>query len=459
MTQNLKHQRWYLLLFLSSIFFATCSGCKESNGIENHKPENNVPSEVSPSPLDGLVMYEVNPRFYGDQATFQKITQDLPRIKDLGTTVVWLMPIQKPGQLKAIGSPYCIQDYTALNPKYGTSSDLHELVKTAHQLGMKVIIDWVANHTSWDHDWITKHEDWYTKDANGTTTHPGGTNWLDVADLDYESTDLRSAMVDAMRYWVSEYGIDGYRCDYAEGVPLDFWKIAIAALKKESPDLLMLAEGGDNRLYEAGFDLLYGWGAYGRLAAYYQGKGTLSAFLQEVKDETSTIDQRKQRRLRYVTNHDLMSENAMIGVFKSPEAALSAFALSTFVDGVPLLYSSQEVAPTTSLSFFEYRTLDLSAQPEQTQRLKEILSAYTQTVQVRTGSRTVDHAGGVVFITYRTDSEQLLVLVNTTGEQQSAKIPISWARKKVRSLPDGSERILPSEMILPSYKYQVYAIK
>lgn len=447
--------RQYILLLICSLVFVTCSGCKPVSSSED-SPDTTDTEEATPSPLDGLVIYEVNPRFYGENGLFREISKDLPRIKSIGANVLWLMPIQTPGEVKSIGSPYSIRDYISINPRYGTPDDLHELIKAAHSLNMKVFIDWVANHTSWDHTWITTHPEWYSQDASGNIKHPDGTNWLDVADLDYDKSPLRQAMMDAMLYWVKEYNVDGFRCDYAEGVPLDFWRSTVETLKKHNPKLLMLAEGGKSELFNAGFDLVYGWGAYAKLASYYTGKGRLRDFLDSVQEETKSIDQSKHQRLRYITNHDIMSETALMEVFKTPEAALSALALSSLIDGVPLIYSSQELAPSSRLSFFTYQTLDLASESSFSKKQSEILALYASTVSLRRGKRQIGATDGVVTVTYQTDDKNLLIQVNTTGSTKSVNTPISLVRRKAKSMTDQSEITLPSEMTLKPYQYSVY---
>ena len=217
------------------------------------------PAAPTGSAANTDVIYEANPKLFARSGALKAIEGRLDDILDLGADILWLMPIYEQGSLNAIGSPYCVRDYEAVNPDYGTLEDLQSLVATAHDKGMKVILDWVANHTSWDNVWIADHKDWYTQDAGGNIISPEGMGWSDVADLNFDNRELRQAMTEAMSYWIREADVDGFRCDYAEGVPLDFWKEAITALRSEKSDLLMLAEGGESDLYSAGFDLVYGW--------------------------------------------------------------------------------------------------------------------------------------------------------------------------------------------------------
>ncbi|MFN5311437.1 MAG: alpha-amylase family glycosyl hydrolase, partial [Flavobacteriales bacterium] len=217
-----------------------------------------VPLVYVPS-TEQATIYEVNLRAQSSEGNLQGVISKLQHIKDLGTNLIWLMPIYEQGITNSVNSPYCIKDYTKVSPEYGTLSDLRALTDQAHALGMAVIMDWVANHTSWDHPWITEHPEWYSKNSAGQIIIPPGTNWNDVADLNFDQAAMRKAQIDAMKYWVLEANVDGFRCDYADGVPYTFWQDAITQLRAlPNRDLLMLAEGTRTDHYQAGFDLTYG---------------------------------------------------------------------------------------------------------------------------------------------------------------------------------------------------------
>ncbi|MDE5796096.1 MAG: alpha-amylase, partial [Muribaculaceae bacterium] len=198
------------------------------------------------------VIYQANPRFFGEHECLKALTAQLPRISEMGCDIVWIMPVFTPGEENSIGSPYCIRDFKSVNPRYGTMADLKELVNSAHSKGMKVMLDWVANHTSWDHPWITEHPDRYDKDSEGHIVSPEG--WPDVAQLDFNNSATCAAMAEAMSFWVEQAGIDGFRCDYVEGVPQEFWSKTIADLHASHPELIMLAETGNAAYYADGFD-------------------------------------------------------------------------------------------------------------------------------------------------------------------------------------------------------------
>src|SRR5690606_22086266 len=206
--------------------------------------------------------YQVNVRAFSEEGTLNGVRERLDHIKTLGANVVYLMPIYPVGQVNSVGelgSPYSIKNYKTISPEYGTLDDLRALVEEAHAMDMAVIMDWVANHTSWDNAWIYNHPEWYLKDENGEITHPPGTNWNDVAQLDFNNNELRAAMVDVMSYWVYNANIDGFRCDYADGVQQSFWAEAIPAVRSiKNQDLLMLAEGTRRNHFDVGFDYTFG---------------------------------------------------------------------------------------------------------------------------------------------------------------------------------------------------------
>ncbi|MDZ7806689.1 MAG: alpha-amylase family glycosyl hydrolase [Gracilimonas sp.] len=204
-------------------------------------------------------IYEVNIRQYSEEGTFNAFREDLPRLEAMGVDILWLMPIHPIGDENrkgSLGSYYSVQDYKAVNPNFGTEEDFKALVNEAHELGMKVIIDWVANHTAWDSPW-TENKEWYELDEEGNFMPPRGTDWTDVIQLDFENEEMRAAMTDAMEYWVRDFDIDGYRCDVAGMVPLDFWKNVRTKLDDIKP-VFMLAEDEGPEMHEA-FDMTYAW--------------------------------------------------------------------------------------------------------------------------------------------------------------------------------------------------------
>ena len=218
-----------ILLTIAAVAAFAATGC---TSYEIDMPQNPEPPVIGREVSENVI-YQANPRFFGESDCLKSLTAQLSRISGMGCDILWVMPVYETGELNGIGSPYCVRDFKALNPRYGTSADMKDLVSTARSKGMKVILDWVANHTAWDCAWITEHPDWYVKDAQGNIVSPSG--WSDVAQLDYSNAAVRSAMKDAMAYWVTNYGIDGFRCDYADGVPHDFWRSVIADIRASDP--------------------------------------------------------------------------------------------------------------------------------------------------------------------------------------------------------------------------------
>ena len=309
--------------------------------------------------LSETVVYEANLRAEGSTGGFVALTRRLDSIRALGANVLWLMPVQPIGKVRSaggLGSPYATADYDAVNPEFGTPAELRVLIGEAHRRRLAVILDWVTNHTAWDNPWIEAHPDWYVHDAKGAITIPAGTNWNDVAKLDYAKPALRAAMVASMRGWVARYGIDGFRCDTADFVPADFWRDAIVRLRAASPrPLLMLAEGFRRENAASGFDLEYGWPFYDALTAVYKGaKATTlaDAARKEVADGG--------RHLRFVTNHDKDAwEGTPLDFFRTPEGVRAATVVTAlYGGGAPLVYEGQEVGWPKRIPIFDRSTID-----------------------------------------------------------------------------------------------------
>ena len=290
---------------------------------------------------DGVI-YEVYERDFSPEGNFNGITAQLDRLKNLGVTIIWLMPIHPIGQEKkkgTIGSPYAVRDYYAINPDYGSKEDLKQLISQAHRRNMKVIIDIVANHTSWD-SVMMKHPDWYKHDASGKITYPY--DWFDIAALNYNNAELRLYMTDMLKYWVREFDLDGFRCDVAGEVPTDFWENARAEVDQIKPDVFMLAEAHKPDLQVKAFELDYSWPLHSALTDVLQGRGRATD-LRDAWEKEFREWPRGALHLRFSDNHD---ERRAIARFGEP-GALAASALMLTLDGVPLLYNGMEVGDTT----------------------------------------------------------------------------------------------------------------
>jgi len=328
------------------------------------------------SVLEHAVLYEANIRQYSPEGTFDAFTKDIPQLKSLGVKIIWLMPIfpnsekrrKATGSVfvedipnveereKYLGSYYSVADYTGINPDLGTADDLSELIQTAHQNDMYVILDWVANHTGWDHAWIREHPEYYMKNKSGEITEPlnedgSPKGWSDVADLDYNNQAMQTEMRAAMQYWIQEFDIDGYRCDVAYEVPTSFWKETIPILQQEKP-IFMLAEAELPELVTPTlFDMSYGWEGHHILNAIAKGEKKVQAFDAYLEKLDSTWGE-ESMQMNFITNHD---ENSWAGSVKARMGAASEtmLALSYCMPGMPLIYSGQEYDLDRSLKFFE----------------------------------------------------------------------------------------------------------
>lgn len=297
-------------------------------------------------------IYEVNVRQYTPEGTFKAFQKNLPRLQKMGVKTIWFMPITPIAQEKmkgTLGSPYAAYDYTAINPEFGTLQDFKDLVNEAHSLGMHVIIDWVANHTGWDHVWTKSKPEFYLHEADGTFHIASGMD--DIIELDYKNPEMRKAMIEAMKYWVRETNIDGFRCDLASWVEVDFWQQARPAVETVKP-LFWLGEFDEleNPDYGKVFDASYSWSWMHKTEDYY--KKNLP--LQDLRDLLTKYSQIGDSSMRawFTTNHDENSWNGSeyekYGVTAKPLAVFSA----TW-NGVPLMYSGQELPNMKRLEFFE----------------------------------------------------------------------------------------------------------
>ncbi|MGZ5222436.1 MAG: alpha-amylase family glycosyl hydrolase, partial [Chitinophagaceae bacterium] len=259
--------RNFLCLLVASAFFISCNNTADPS--KTNVDSGNKTSVDSASTVDGHPgwimqgnIYEVNIRQYTPEGTFNAFATHLQRLKDMGVQTLWFMPINpigKEGRKGYLGSYYAISDYRTINPEFGTMQDWKNLVNKIHEMGMKVIIDWVPNHTSPDHPWVKKHPEFFIRNAKGIPIHQPKTDWTDTRKLDFKNTQLWDSTIASMKFWITETGIDGFRCDHAHGQGKDFWAKANAELKKGKPGTLMLAESEEKWVYDAGFDMSYAW--------------------------------------------------------------------------------------------------------------------------------------------------------------------------------------------------------
>ena len=358
-----------------------------------------------------IVMYEVNIRAFSGTDNFTGVINRLDSIKALGVNVIWLMPTYPVGVLKSINSPYCVKDYQAVNSEFGSLTDLRNLVSQAHSKGMAVILDWVADHTSWDNAWIT-NKDWYQQDASGNIVQPAGTTWTDVAGLNYANTSMRAAMITNMNYWIKVANIDGYRCDDADAVPDDFWTSAITSIKGLNHKLILLAEGSRTANFTAGFQMNYSWNYYGQLKSVF-GSGAAASTLTTINSTDNAGVPSGDFMLRFITNHDLtISDGTPISLYKSKTGAVAAFVLTTYMGGVPLIYDGQEVGCPVQLPIFSTSTIDWTINADMTTQYKAILAARSTSDAVKEGPITSYSDNNVAVFKRTSITDTVLTLVN-----------------------------------------------
>ena len=298
-------------------------------------------------------IYQINTRQFTPEGTFRAAERQLPRLKELGVDILWLMPIHPIGQAKrkgTLGSPYAVRDYLGVNPEFGTLADFKHFVATAHGLGLHVILDWVGNHTSWDNVLRTSHPDWYEKDYKGEPHPTPWYDWDDIIDLDYSKPALRRYMTQAMLYWVREAGVDGYRADAAGLIPQDFWDQASAELRAVKP-VFMLAEWESRDMHARAFDASYAWSWWDALRAIAEGKADATS-LYTYYAWNQKFYPKQAYRMLYTTNHD---KNAWEGTeFEIFGPAVDSAIVFSFVsEGMPMMYNGQEAGNRKRLEFFE----------------------------------------------------------------------------------------------------------
>ena len=299
-------------------------------------------------------IYEVNIRQYTPEGTFNAFAKQLDRLKAMGVQTLWFMPINPISKLDrkgSMGSYYAVADYTAVNPEFGTLNDWKKLVTTIHAKGMKVIIDWVPNHTGADHRWVTQHPDFFIKDSTGKPAVPF--DWTDTRQLDYKNMPMQDSMIASMKYWLKNTGIDGFRCDVAWNVPGSFWTRCIGELKKIKKDIFMLAEGDKTYLHPSGFDATYPWEMFHMME--HIAKGERPAFgLDSIKQKFDSVYPKNGWVMYFTSNHDENTWNhADFGTFPGAVHAPFAVFTQTMPNSIPLIYGGQEEPVLRALAFFE----------------------------------------------------------------------------------------------------------
>lgn len=374
----------------------------------------------TPDWIKDAVIYEIFPRQYSKTSDFNGITKDLDRLKDMGVTVLWLMPIHPIGEAKrkgTVGSPYAVKDFYAINPDYGTSADFKKLVSEAHKRGLKVIIDIVANHTAWD-SVMMKTKGFHTTNEKGEVISPVP-DWADVADLNYENPELRKYMIEMLKFWVREYDLDGFRCDVAGFVPTDFWEKAREEVDKIKPDTIWLAEWESPDLLVKAFDLDYSWNMHSALYGVLQGRDPATRIRQAWESDKAKMP-KNSLRMRFSDNHDEKRAIVRFG----ERGALAAQALAFTLDGVPMIYNGNENGDTTESgapALFEKLPIFWGIserRPEFPKFYKSMIELRRNSLALRRGElmwlRNSDESRVVTFIR-KSGNEEVLVTINMTS--------------------------------------------
>jgi len=394
-------------------------------------PYSSMPARKSADWVKDAVIYEVYLRSVSPEGTFVGLEHRLPELRSLGVTVLWLMPIHPVGlknRKGSLGSPYAVQDYYGINPEFGTLEDFKHLLAAAHAQNMKLIIDLVANHTSWDSKLVAEHPEWFTHDASGQIVPPNK-DWTDVADLDYSHQTLRKYMIDMMVWWVRDIGIDGFRCDVAELVPTDFWEEARARLDKIKP-IMMLSEGSLPEHHVKAFDVTYSWNVYDVLEVLFSGKRPATLLDEILKTESLQFPQ-GSLRMRFHTNHDKNAWDApAIEKFGEEGFGLAAVLAGT-LPGVPMLYNGEEVANNKRLDLFEKVSIDWSAHPELRKFFEKLYTLRKKNHALSRGSmiRAVSQDDQDVYAFFRVaGKEKVFVVLNFSAQPRFTSVRIPMER-------------------------------
>lgn len=428
------------------------------------KPESTV---RHPDWAKQAVLYQINTRQFTPEGTFKAAEAQLPRLKALGVDILWVMPVNPIGQKNrkgALGSPYSVRDYRAVNPEFGTLADFKHFVAAAHQQGFHVILDWVANHTAWDNPLLTQHPDWYERDWKGAPRPTLWWDWSDVIDLDYSKPALRRYMTESMLFWVREAGIDGFRCDVAGYVPIDFWNTARAELEKVKP-VFMLAEWDQRDAHRAAFDASYAWKWNGALADIAAGKADTGA-LFGYYSETASAWPDSAMRMVYTENHD---QNAWEGTeFERFGPALpNAIVLSFVGEGIPAIYNGQEAGNAKRLKFFERDPIQWRDHPNAAlfRRLIAFRDAHPALWNAPWGARMVPVVNTapkqVLSFVREKDGDKVLALLNLSAQPQTFGFTDGPVAGKYRDFEGGASVTVAadSRLTLAPWSYRLLATR
>jgi glycosidase len=450
-----------LVLFLVIAVYLSINSCnahEEKEFRESTQQEivqYGIPFDKVPDRRD-VTIYQVNIRAFSGKGNLQGVTERLDSIKALGPNVIYLMPIYPVGKVKSVNSPYCIQDYSAVNPEFGTLDDLRTLVDEAHRRNMAVILDWVANHTSYDNVWM-KNKSWYLQDSNGNIISPPNMGWNDVAQLDFSNQNMRLEMIKTMKSWVLTANVDGFRCDYSDGPPFDFWKQAIDTLRNiSSHKLLLMSEGSRSDHYKAGFDYNFGFGFFGNLKKIFKDNRTVKSI-----DNLNTSDYSGasdgQQIIRYTTNHDVNgSDGTPLELFDGHKGSVAAFVVVAYMKSIPMIYNGQEVGTPYRLTFpFTSTEIKWGINPEITAEYKKIIAFRNYSAAIRRGQLTSFSNDDVCAFVKQQGDEKVVVIVNLRNKNVNYLLDPALVNTSWTDAMNGGNIKLFDNISLQPYSYLI----
>ena len=455
------------MLALAATAALTCTPAWASDDLADWSPRPYVELE-HPEWSRDAVLYQINTRQFTAEGTFRAAEKELPRLKALGVDILWLMPIHPIGEKNrkgTLGSPYAVKDYYDVNPEFGTKEDFRHFVEAAHALGFKVILDWVANHTAWDHPLAQQHPDWYEKDWKGDFRPTPWWDWSDIIDLDWSQPGVRKHVGEAMEMWVRDFGVDGFRADVAGYVPIDFWETLRARLDAIRP-VFMLAEWKEPELHRRAFDATYAWEWHHTTKRIAKGEADATALFGYYAESESAWPA-EAMRLTYIANHD---SNAWEGTqYENYGAALPAMIAFSFTgEGLPMIYNGQEACNAKRLEFFEKDPIDWSQREdcELGELFRDLIAFRRANPALENGQwgarmqQVVTDQPQRLFAWVRQEEgNKVLGLFNFSGEAVEAVLGDGLAAGTYRAFRTGEEQSFSAgdKVSLPAWGWQLYS--
>lgn len=459
----MKPITFYSIFFLSIVFSSCIKDKKEANNDSRYQPKEFVELK-HPDWSKNATIYEVNVRQFTPEGTFKAFESHLPRIKNMGIDIIWLMPIHPIGVEKrkgTLGSYYSVKDYYGINPEFGTKEDFKHLIDKIHSMGMYVIVDWVANHSSWDNPLAKEHPEWYTKTEDGNFQPTPWYDWDDVIDFDYEQPGIRKYMTEALVYWIKDFNIDGYRCDTAGFLPTDFWDNAREEMDAVKP-VFMLAEWDSKDLLKNAFDMTYSWALFDKMTAVTRDKKSMAGLVEYMAHDVSTFP-RDGYRMVFTDNHDMNSWNHNM-YYNFGDGLEASMVLCGTVNGMPLVYGGQEAGLNRSLKFFDKDLIDWSKMPYEN-LYKKLFDLKHQNqalwngkeggVMVRIFNDKLDQ---VISFSRTKDNDKVVTIINYSDKPTTVKLNSKNQKGTYTELFSGEKITLNGDDVFELKPWQYYVL-